>query len=172
MRTSNIYFELFRIIKPQTSSSGPYIADVFLALSPVSTFVWLNGPLSEHKLFSEIPKIDLQTNMTVYAKCFCVLKEIPFWSYANVLYAGTFCFVCFCFFLLGIGLGLCFKLKRLKTSELWTSAWPTWVQVGSLIITFSPTLWRTFVVFWCQPVVDVPGRQRAQQQKKKSCVLQ
>lgn len=80
----------------------------------------------------------------------------------------------FSFFLLGIGLCLCFKLKRLKTSELWTSVWPTWVQVGSLIIAFSPTLWRTFTVFWCQPVPCVlmclAGNERSG--RKKSCVLQ
>lgn len=90
-----------------------------------------------------------------------------------------FCFCPHCLldkhaFLLGSGLCLCFKLKRLKTSELLTSVWPTWVQVGSLIISFSPTSRCTRSVFWCQPVPpcdDVPGRQWAQQTKVILCIV-
>lgn len=85
--------------------------------------------------------------------------NIPLWFYSNVLcryFSALFQLLALYenmpFFLLGVGLCLCFKLKRLKTSELRTSAWPTWVQVGSLIITFSLTSWRTFMIFRCRPV--------------------
>ena len=59
------------------------------------------------------------------------LKKFHLEFNANVSCAGTFCFVLIAcviwehaFSLLGVGLCLCFKLKRLKT-ELWTSSWPT-----------------------------------------------
>lgn len=111
-------------------------------------------------------------------KWFCFLKEIPFWYFANVfcryfllcphrlLYRRT-CLV-FCHLFLGVGLCLCFKLKRLTTSELWTSTWPTWVQVGSLIIIFWPTLWCTIIA--SGPCVDVPGRHWAQWRKEILCI--
>ena len=80
-------------------------------------------------------------------KCFCFLKDIDsILILCECIVQVLFCFVliaCFiwehAFNLPGVGLCLCFKLKRLMTSDLWTSTWPTWVQVGSLIITSPPT---------------------------------
>lgn len=112
-------------------------------------------------------------------KCFCFLKEIPFWLCAIVLcryFSALPSLLALTknmpFFLLGVGLCLCFKLKRLKINKPWTSVWPTWVQVGSLIITFSPTSWCTFMVL-CQPVPHVlmclAGNERSRRKNPVYC---
>lgn len=90
-----------------------------------------------------------------------------------------FCFCPHCLldkhaFLLGSGLCLCFKLKRLKTSELLTSVWPAWVQVGSLnhqLFTHFTMHTQMYSGASLSPCDDVPGRQWAQQTKVILCIV-
>lgn len=89
-----------------------------------------------------------------------------------------FCFCPHCLldkhaFLLGSGLCLCFKLKRLKTSELLTSVWPTWVQVGHWSSAFHPPhdAHSMYSGASLSPCDDVPGRQWAQQTKVILCIV-
>lgn len=174
----------------------PYISRAFfLALPSIVTQFYslssqhvshINDLLSEHKLCSgrETPKIDIETKMNtnVYSPNVSASSKKFHFDFMRMYCAGTFllCPHCLlylrtCLYLPGVGLCLCFKLKRLKTSDLWTSAWPTWVQVGSLIITSPPTSWRTFMLFcaslspvcWC-----AWQAMSAAEERKKSCVLQ
>lgn len=102
------------------------------------------GLLSTESSGSKLPKKkknESKMNVVVYSQRFVfpernsimIVHECVFFCFALIacFISRTCRFVSF-FFLLGVGLCLCFKLKQLETGELWTNCDSTHLSTGEL----------------------------------------